>query len=217
MEPEDSVIESTSVFSKDSKWRDRHVIQSQYLLQILKCAEEGCCKRRRSSLFKFLPEKGLPPPVPLEQTKDGLKISADLKENESFMALFPSLALGEKHKTEMIAKLLTYDTFCPSVQSKLEDRTCVCGRYFSSMSSLKDHLKFNSKCKKTAKKIKPKKILGQRRDEKLAFISYDNEEDVEWVYDMDLNSEEEFLEPEEPQNQHFSIEKIVEPIWEEMN
>lgn len=216
VEPENSVIESSSILSKSVEWCDRHVIQSQYLLQILKCSNEKCCKKRRSSIFKFLPEKGLPAPIPLTQMNDGLKIP-DVKEVESFASLFVSLAL-EAGKIEMTSKYpLHYDSFCPSVQSKLKDRTCVCGRYYSSIAAMKDHLKNNVKCKKLTKALKPKKILTQRNNEKLVLVDYDGEEDVEWVYDIDIETDEIFIEEDadDKQNQVLPIEKILEPIWEE--
>lgn len=216
VEPEDSVIDSSSIFSKNVNWCDRHVIQSQYLLQILKCSDEKCCKKRRSSIFKFLSEKGLPAPVPLKQTPDGLKIP-DLKEVESFASLFVSLALNDNDKIEMTSNtMILYDTFRPSVQSKLADRTCVCKIYFSSIASMKYHLKNNVNCKKLAKSFKPKKIIGQRKDEKLALITYDDgEEDLEWVYDIDVDTDEIFTEPSETENEHYPVEKVLIPIWED--
>jgi hypothetical protein len=171
-------------------------------------------------LFNFLPQNGLPAPIPIKQTNDGLKL-ADLKEIESYASLFVTLAIDEKYKEAMISKQFTrgilYDWFCPSVQTKLTDRTCGCGRYYSSISSMKTHLRGNSSCKKLIKSLKPVKIIGQRGNEKLAIMEYDNEEDVEWVYDMDLNMDTDtFVEPEETSNKHYPVECIVVPIWEDV-
>lgn len=215
VDPDDSVMDPTSILSKDSNWIDKHVRQSQYVLQILKCQDTNCCKPRRSSLFKFLPETGLPAPLPLNQSIEGLKIS-DVKGADSFVSLFISLALRDTVESENFEHNIPYDTFCPSVKSKLNDRTCVCGRYYSSIAAMKRHLK-NSGCKKSVKNIKPKSVLGQREEEKLALVAYDDEEDVEWVYDMDvdLDTVVVFEEPDKTENMLFPIQTVLNPIWED--
>jgi hypothetical protein len=82
---------------------------------------------------------------------------------------------------------------------------------------MKNHLKGNLMCKKLTKLVKPAKILGQRQNEKLALIKYDgNEEDVEWVYDMDVDTDEDFVEPETQVNETYPIECILSPIWEDV-
>lgn len=188
------------------------------MLQVLKCANENCCKPRRSSIFKFLHPTGLPPPIPIQQTKDGLKI-AELKDIDKYADLFVTLSISEAEKLKMLPEISTkkvvYDSFCPSVQDKIIGRVCVCGRYFSSVSSMKSHLKANFSCKKSVPPVKPVKLLGQRKDEKLVLVQYDTEEDIEWVYDLDLESEEEFVEKVQPENEHFSIEKVLTPVWKE--
>lgn len=79
---------------------------------------------------------------------------------------------------------------------------------------MKSHLKGNIACKKVVNKIKPLKILGQREDEKLALISYDVEEDVEWVYDIDVE-ETFFEEPEAASYKMYDIPTVLNIIWED--
>ncbi|KAJ6646124.1 hypothetical protein Bhyg_01334, partial [Pseudolycoriella hygida] len=82
--PEDSNMKQSSLLIKDVNWHDRHVFQSQYLLQILKCLDSACCKPRRSSVFNFIPANGLPPispPISIRQTDVGLKL-ANIEEVE---------------------------------------------------------------------------------------------------------------------------------------
>src|ERR1700761_6345856 len=112
-------------------------------------------------------------------------------------------------------KKILYDSYCPSVQSKLEGRTCNCNRYYSSIASMKSHLKNNKICKKLGKLIKPMKIIGARTGEKLVVINYEIEEDVEWVYDIDIETDEVFVEPDEPLNRQCSIRDVLTPIWED--
>lgn len=220
VDPENSGMEESSILKKDGKWYDRHVFQSQYFLQILKCSNIRCCKERRSSLFTFLPSNGMPSPIPIKQTNDGLKITGE-NEVKKFASLFATLAISDKSKIEMMQVPLQksvnipYDMFCPSVQTKLDNRTCSCGRYFSSVSSMKVHLKGNITCKKLMKAVKPLKILGKRSNEKLVLVQYDQgEEDVEWVYDMDSESDEVFVEPPAQLNKLCTIESVLTPIWD---
>ena len=45
-------------------WKSKHVSQSQYMLQIVKCKDKSCCQFRTNYL-DFFPNRFLPPPVPL--------------------------------------------------------------------------------------------------------------------------------------------------------
>ena len=51
------------VLTKDTHWFAKHVISSQYLLQIVKCKDLNCCSPR-SNYFVLL-EHFLPAPIPL--------------------------------------------------------------------------------------------------------------------------------------------------------
>ncbi|KAJ6643029.1 hypothetical protein Bhyg_07985, partial [Pseudolycoriella hygida] len=75
IDPATSDIDMSSIITKDVNWRDRHVFQSQYLLQIIKCNDSNCCKEMRSSLFKFIPNSGLPAPIQIQQTNSGLNLA----------------------------------------------------------------------------------------------------------------------------------------------
>lgn len=59
------------------------------------------------------------------------------------------------------------------------------------------------------------KLIGARENEKMTLLQYDDEEDVEWVYNMDLEVEEEFVEPEEQGNLNYDVETIVKSIWKD--
>lgn len=39
---------------KDWKWSKKHVRESQYMLQIVKCDDRGCCSIPRSSYFNLV-------------------------------------------------------------------------------------------------------------------------------------------------------------------
>ena len=80
----------------------------------------------------------------------------------------------------------------------------------SSIASIKGHLKNNLNCQKIGQVYKKsKKILVQRKCENLALITYDDREvDVEYIYDMDLETYEIFIDPDETQNEGYLIYKI---------
>jgi len=117
--------------------------ESKYCTQIVKCEDSGCCRPHRSSAFSLLPSGFLPPPIPLLQTSEGLKAPDPGNQiGSKFTSLFLALAV----KSDVLPRSLTgyhsmsYDAYCPSVQSVLMRRTCKkCGLYHTSLSALKGH------------------------------------------------------------------------------
>ena len=53
---------------ESERWKRVHVQQSQYMLQIVKCNDQSCCKLR-TNYFTYFPERFLLPPVPLKSWK----------------------------------------------------------------------------------------------------------------------------------------------------
>lgn len=49
-------------------------------------------------------------------------------------------------------------------------------------------------------------MVGIRQDEKFALLG------VEWVYDMDMESDKGFIELEEPQNELYTIETVLTSV-----
>ena len=44
-------------FFKDEKWKGRHVLQSQYILQIARCNDLNCYKKCRINFQEFFPNR----------------------------------------------------------------------------------------------------------------------------------------------------------------
>lgn len=61
-----------SVCNVDEQWLARHVRQSQYVLQIIKCSDVTCCLEWRSNWLKVVTFRFLPAPYPLHQTMNGV-------------------------------------------------------------------------------------------------------------------------------------------------
>ncbi|KAJ6639294.1 hypothetical protein Bhyg_12037 [Pseudolycoriella hygida] len=116
VDPDNSNLNESSILAKDAGWYDRHVFLSHYMLQILKCADENCCKRRRSSLFNFLPSNGLPAPIPIKQTTDELRLST-VRDIQSYASLFVTLSLSDEAKQSEELR----ESVCSELNSDYED------------------------------------------------------------------------------------------------
>lgn len=222
---------------KDASWWHKHITFGQYMLQIVKCDDLSCCKKRRSALFNVLKNGFIPPPLPLDNS-NGLSIPAmeiSVLKIKQFAPLFLNIVInGQIKPTNNAINKLVFDQFCPSVQSKISSRTCdTCGKYFSCLKYLKTHEKLHKKQptrisvpkessqEEHSTKTRPKRIAAIRANELLAIISYDlNMEDAEWFEreDLDLSEIEltnSFNVQCEESNPTISIEKTLTSQWVE--
>ena len=99
IDPEDRTLDS--VVSEERK--SKHVMQSQYMLQIVKCKDKSCCKFRTNYLTYF-PQRFFPPPVPLKSTTDGVEVSEG-----RFGYPFQAIVLSKYANR-------CFNKFCPSLQ-----------------------------------------------------------------------------------------------------
>ena len=62
------------VIKKYEEWKSKHVCESQYFLQIVKCKDSKCCRPFPSSCLKVVKDSFLPPPISVTYTTtSGLK------------------------------------------------------------------------------------------------------------------------------------------------
>lgn len=190
--PENSELSPSEILEKDQLWFSMHVRTSQYCTQIVKCRNNSCCNPVRSSYFKVIEQRFLPPPIPLIQNSDGL---ATPNLNSGSIANYPSLFASLNVKFDSILpvaalkyKILPYDLYCPSVQSVLSDRICnKCHLYFASATLLKEHKAVHSLKENQMAKIRPVRIAAKRQREVMAIISnMDKVEDCEWIDEDDV-------------------------------
>lgn len=83
--------------SKDETWFANHVQTSQYCTQIVKCFDESCCSKLRSSYFSLIPGRFLSPPISLIQSEiNGFKApeGSESETNHKFAPLFISKNLN---------------------------------------------------------------------------------------------------------------------------
>jgi hypothetical protein len=124
-------------------WKRKHVLQSQYLLQIVKCADTNCCKPVRTNLREFLRDQFLPAPIPVIKSTKGLRLGRVEERDSHFQDLSSRLACGFL----LDFPVKCFDTFCPSAQKKIHDpaQSCVeCGAYFVTKIALKMHKKVHN-------------------------------------------------------------------------
>lgn len=84
--------DSIAIVIENEEWYSEHVRESQYFLQIVKCNLESCCGKRRSSLWKFLPEGFLPPPLRIEQSHLGYTVVGPSQNEKKICLLLLQLA-----------------------------------------------------------------------------------------------------------------------------
>ena len=233
IDPDFSEVPQDKLELKNQKWYDHHVRVSQYVTQIIKCnSTSGCCSNFRSSYLSVVPGRFLPPPIPLLQTPDGLKVHEDGTENENykFPSLFASMSMDLggilPEQMKKFRPFLPYDLFCPSIQSIVNDRICkVCHTYFASLTMLKKHSAQHKGMPSPSiiqlfKRIKPIDVVAHRQDELMVVTTNGiNAEAIDWVHADDVDLSDIPSRPwEEEQNDELPILSIKEHFsspWEE--
>jgi len=104
-------------------WYSKHVHESQYLLQVLKCTNVECCCSTRSSLRYLLPDWFLLPPIKIKQTSNGFVVSEPCTNDGIYIELLARLSLKLVPKIKDFIQI-PYDWFCPSIHNKLIKRVC---------------------------------------------------------------------------------------------
>ncbi|CAF3287984.1 unnamed protein product [Rotaria sp. Silwood2] len=137
---------TSQVSSKiDESWCDRHVLQSQYTLQIVRCNSQDCCGEWRSNYLQVFSQRFLPPPVPFVQGSSGLVIAESDSEQDRFCgSLFQRLQLSKLIHKELNSSSVPFDYFCTSVKQSIPKRICnICNKYFPTMERRKNHCKIH--------------------------------------------------------------------------
>lgn len=135
-----------TVQTKSEKWLAKHVRQSQYLMQIVKCDDQYCCKPWRTNWSQVISSRFLPAPFPFVYSAKGVKIPEP--EDASQVSVFASIAQrlmfsGVKPKAareDVFQGEVPYDLFCPSQARNIHQHVCsTCGIYFPSKAAVKRH------------------------------------------------------------------------------
>lgn len=192
--------DNQEIITKSSIWHAKHVQESQYFLQIIKCKDTACCSPPRSSYFSLVKDRFLPPPLPLAQTNDGLCCSVE-DSNARYPSLFVHMALDKSvlpaRAEKKFSKGLPYDFSCPSIQTVLPRRICGhCGKYFASIRSLKDHGKDciekansrpNAQTGLPVPRVRPQRLAAKRQRELMCVLTALDNEEYEWHDEDDVD------------------------------
>ncbi len=128
-------------------WCATHVFQTQYTIQIIRCTKPECCGPWRSNYIQVFPHRFLPPPVPFDRSSSGVRLG----ELESSIAnihpispyygtLFQRIQFHGIVMLKTNNALLPFDSFCPSIQTKLHSRICsICKQYIPTATRLRNH------------------------------------------------------------------------------
>lgn len=173
-------------------WYGNHVRESQYFLQITKCADDSCCAPRRSALKNILYQGFFPAPFPMSQNPFRIP-----NPDEVGSEIFPSLLVRQcltLRPDFSQGREIPYDTYCPSIKDDITGRTCtICGLYFASKSSMNNHRKnVHGSAVHHMPRVRPLRVLSRRPQEVLCIVK----ESVEWI-DVEAIDEEKIITSED--------------------
>ena len=117
------VLADQEVIKNSEEWKSKHVRESQYFLQIVKCKDSKCCSPFRSSYLKLVKNRFLPPPISVTRTiASGLKwVKRDVDAH--YLSLTQNLALEAQlgvTALKSFPKDIPYDYSCPAAQNNGE-------------------------------------------------------------------------------------------------
>lgn len=138
----DPEASSLVVLGSTPSWIARHVRQSQYLIQIVKCSDLNCCREWRSNWTNIVQTRFLPAPLPIKQGCTGLVVP---EMGRTYASLSQRLAF--KLRPARVAQYIDagwevpYDLYCPSMtEDEVKSGICnLCHLYFPSIAALKRH------------------------------------------------------------------------------
>ena len=208
--------------SKSEEWKACHVRQSQYFPLIVNCSDENCCTRFKSSYLKVVPERFLPPPIPILHTINGVECAKDDKD-ATHLSLYQNISLRKvltpNHVARKYPKGVPYDYFCPSVkQDMINRRLCShCGLYFGTVKAKVLH---KSHCRQGATedrtetvRVQPMRIAARRQRKLSCEMAM---QEMEWISIDDVDMEDHDLSNVTDAHQETGtpvVDGDVAPLW----
>ena len=130
-------------------WMAKHVLQTRYMLMIVKCSDTDCCKEFRTNWMSVFPSGFLPPPCIYKFGQSGIEAvepSEYLKNVQNkkfkFANLKERLLMKVSPKAADTYFRPPFDLYCPSMQPKLAKCICkTCGQFWPCEASKKRHWK----------------------------------------------------------------------------
>ena len=120
--------QETVEFAASSKFRNNHVLETQYMTVYLKCKDESCCEPFKTDVEMFFPHRRIPPLIPIIRTSLGVEAlhKCDVLDNQKLEFLswemrivYQNKLVGNEDKKQFGLEI-PYDLYFPSVQEKLK-------------------------------------------------------------------------------------------------
>ncbi|KAF2897910.1 hypothetical protein ILUMI_08267 [Ignelater luminosus] len=138
--PPASTAASESTEANDVLWRVRHILQSKYCLQAVKCQDESCCSPMISRLRLYLEDGFLAAPVMFRHGLYGLEACSQENMDGRFLDISQRL----QNASLVPVKPCPNDYYCPSMIPELQKLICpVSKKYFFRKASLTKHGKIH--------------------------------------------------------------------------
>ena len=184
--------DETREFNATNLFKSKHVLETQYFTVILKCDDRSCCPPFKTKVNIFFPNRRIPALIPFKYSKSGpvaLQLEKDVfKENIEFHDIFGRIVVEDKlappYLVEKYGDRIPFDVYFPSVQEKVEKRTCPdCKQYHSSLKSLNGHKRALHAKKRGGKRKGKNDVVGNRAISD--FIDDDNEKETDQEQERD--------------------------------
>ena len=140
----------------DAAWVSKHVQQSRYSLQIVKCLRSECCSQFQTNWLEVFPKKFLPTLAVMEYTIRS-KCAVEPVITTKNPKQYPFAPLQDRLIHPFIPasaeqfEIVPFDFYCVSVQTKIKKGICPkCNSYWPSQAAMKRHMKSNAKIIKGA-------------------------------------------------------------------
>ena len=188
---DDPPRDETKEYKVTNLFKSKHVLETQYFTVILKCDDQDCCTPFKTKVNIFFPNRRIPALIPFKHSQSGpvaLQLEKDIfKDNIEFHDVFARMVVENTLAPQsLLAKYknkIPFDTFFPSLQEKVEKRTCsMCQKYHSSIKSLMAHKRtIHGKIRK----VRRKKNGRKNNDVTSDFIDDELEENDDLDKDTD--------------------------------
>ena len=177
-------------------WAARHVQQSRYALQIVKCQDRNCCEPFKTNWMSFFPERFVPFPACHKYEELGLEAveAKDYFQNQKsykFASLQQRLSAKVKPQVSISYAIVPFDMYYPSLDGKLENGICKkCGAYCPSQVAMIRHRKCHRKTTVTVESDSDSSVAGLDSNENeaseisISDNNFDTEENIEIQFAM---------------------------------
>ena len=138
--------EETTPRQMSEEWKSIHTRRSHFFLQIVKCDNIDCCRPFRSSYRTLIPNRFVPPPIPVVQTQTELKWASN-DTGATYLTLSQNVTMKDALQPESARKKylneMPYDFSNPAVDSDtMTKRLCTkCKRLFGAINMKDAHQK----------------------------------------------------------------------------